>query len=160
MLVGPIELFPDHQYERPRVCLHPENLHCLNKFDCPARVVQFICDSFFVLMMLCWLFIWSLQSPVLKTQTITISDVTNSLRGSVTYKDIPVVHSETKTITYESAQVRGILSLTLSTIFDALLWKHISWNISLFHEKVLKYSSTTKTSSHTRTYFEIDCLPK
>ncbi|XP_039675517.1 protein 4.1 isoform X3 [Perca fluviatilis] len=43
-------------------------------------------------------------SPVLKTQTITISDVTNSLRGTVTYKDIPLVHTETKTITYESAQ--------------------------------------------------------
>ncbi|XP_058474517.1 protein 4.1 isoform X4 [Solea solea] len=44
-------------------------------------------------------------SPVLKTQTITISDVTNSLRGHVTYKDIPMVHTETKTIMYESAQV-------------------------------------------------------
>ncbi|XP_034748292.1 protein 4.1 isoform X13 [Etheostoma cragini] len=44
-------------------------------------------------------------SPVLKTQTITISDITNSLRGTVTYKDIPLVHTETKTITYESAQV-------------------------------------------------------
>ncbi|KAM9306732.1 protein 4.1 [Pholidichthys leucotaenia] len=43
-------------------------------------------------------------SPVLKTQTITISDVTNSLRGTVAYKDIPLVHAETKTITYESAQ--------------------------------------------------------
>ncbi|XP_041665020.1 protein 4.1 isoform X4 [Cheilinus undulatus] len=44
-------------------------------------------------------------SPVLKTQTITISDVTNSLRESVIYKDVPLVHTETKTITYESAQV-------------------------------------------------------
>ncbi|XP_030002843.1 protein 4.1 isoform X7 [Sphaeramia orbicularis] len=44
-------------------------------------------------------------SPVLKTQTITIADVTNSLRGTVAYKDIPMVHTETKTITYESAQV-------------------------------------------------------
>ncbi|XP_061738182.1 protein 4.1 isoform X9 [Nerophis ophidion] len=44
-------------------------------------------------------------SPLLKTQTITISDVTNSLRGTVAYKDIPLVHTETKTITYESAQV-------------------------------------------------------
>uniref|UniRef100_A0A8C9WZ85 Protein 4.1 n=1 Tax=Sander lucioperca TaxID=283035 RepID=A0A8C9WZ85_SANLU len=44
------------------------------------------------------------KSPVLKTQTITISDVTNSLRGTVTCKDIPLVHTETKTITYESAQ--------------------------------------------------------
>ncbi|XP_078032234.1 protein 4.1 isoform X12 [Epinephelus lanceolatus] len=52
-------------------------------------------------------------SPVLKTQTITISDITNSLQGSVTYKDIPLVHTETKTITYESAQtVKGGISET------------------------------------------------
>ncbi|XP_061683366.1 protein 4.1-like isoform X3 [Syngnathoides biaculeatus] len=44
-------------------------------------------------------------SPVLKTQKITISDITNSLRGTIAYKDIPLVHTETKTITYESAQV-------------------------------------------------------
>uniref|UniRef100_A0A8D3CEU7 Protein 4.1 n=1 Tax=Scophthalmus maximus TaxID=52904 RepID=A0A8D3CEU7_SCOMX len=52
-------------------------------------------------------------SPVLKTQTITISDVTNSLRGTVTYQDVPLVHTETKTITYESAQtVKGGISET------------------------------------------------
>ncbi|XP_029919707.1 protein 4.1 isoform X2 [Myripristis murdjan] len=44
-------------------------------------------------------------SPVLKTQTITISDVTNSMRGTVANKEVPIVHTETKTITYESAQV-------------------------------------------------------
>uniref|UniRef100_A0A1A7XKJ5 Erythrocyte membrane protein band 4.1a (Elliptocytosis 1, RH-linked) n=1 Tax=Iconisemion striatum TaxID=60296 RepID=A0A1A7XKJ5_9TELE len=43
-------------------------------------------------------------SPVLKAQTVTISDVTNSLRGTVAYRDIPLVHTETKTITYESSQ--------------------------------------------------------
>lgn len=48
---------------------------------------------------------------MLKTQTITISDVTNSLRGTVTYRDVPLVHTETKTITYESAQVRQILGI-------------------------------------------------
>ncbi|KAM8767052.1 protein 4.1 isoform 4-T4 [Acanthopagrus schlegelii] len=52
-------------------------------------------------------------SPVLKTQTVTISDVTNSLRGSVIYKDVPLVHTETKTITYESPQtVKGGISET------------------------------------------------
>ncbi|XP_008419786.2 protein 4.1 isoform X12 [Poecilia reticulata] len=52
-------------------------------------------------------------SPVLRAQTVTISDVTNSLRGTVTYKDIPLVHTETKTITYESAQtVKGGISET------------------------------------------------
>eukprot|EP00063_Salmo_salar_P059340 XP_014034175.1 PREDICTED: protein 4.1-like isoform X9 [Salmo salar] len=43
-------------------------------------------------------------SNVVKTQTITISDVSNSLRGDVYNKEIPIVHTETKTITYESAQ--------------------------------------------------------
>lgn len=53
---------------------------------------------------------WPLsQSPVVKTKTITISDVTNSLRSEITTKDIPIVHTETKTITYESAQVRGVV---------------------------------------------------
>ncbi|XP_049332131.1 protein 4.1 isoform X3 [Astyanax mexicanus] len=44
------------------------------------------------------------SSPVVKTHTITISDVTNSLRGEVANKEVPIVHTETKTITYESAQ--------------------------------------------------------
>ncbi|KAM4631184.1 protein 4.1 [Polymixia lowei] len=44
-------------------------------------------------------------SPVLKTQTITISDITNSLRGTMANNDVPIVHTETKTIMYESAQV-------------------------------------------------------
>uniref|UniRef100_H3CBX6 Protein 4.1 n=1 Tax=Tetraodon nigroviridis TaxID=99883 RepID=H3CBX6_TETNG len=44
------------------------------------------------------------QSPVLKTQTITISDVTEALRGVVVYRDAPLGHSETKTGSYESAQ--------------------------------------------------------
>nr|XP_029514814.1 protein 4.1-like [Oncorhynchus nerka] len=46
----------------------------------------------------------SSQSNVVKTQTITISDVSNSLRGDVYNKEVPIVHTETKTITYESAQ--------------------------------------------------------
>ncbi|CAB1350549.1 unnamed protein product [Coregonus sp. 'balchen'] len=38
------------------------------------------------------------------SHTITISDVSNSLRGDVSNKEAPVVHTETKTITYESVQ--------------------------------------------------------
>lgn len=53
------------------------------------------------------------QSPILKTQTITISDITNSLRGTVANKEVPLVHTETKTIMYESAQVRGILGIAV-----------------------------------------------
>uniref|UniRef100_A0A671N4C7 Protein 4.1 n=1 Tax=Sinocyclocheilus anshuiensis TaxID=1608454 RepID=A0A671N4C7_9TELE len=48
------------------------------------------------------------DSPVVKTKTITISDVTNSLRSEIASKDIPIVHTETKTITYESAQPNAV----------------------------------------------------
>uniref|UniRef100_A0A8D3AQW1 Protein 4.1 n=1 Tax=Scophthalmus maximus TaxID=52904 RepID=A0A8D3AQW1_SCOMX len=83
-------------------------------------------------------------SPVLKTQTITISDVTNSLRGTVTYQDVPLVHTETKTITYESAQVdclaerdsgvllsaQTITSETISTTTTTQITKTVKGGIS------------------------------
>uniref|UniRef100_A0A3Q1ICU7 Protein 4.1 n=1 Tax=Anabas testudineus TaxID=64144 RepID=A0A3Q1ICU7_ANATE len=77
-------------------------------------------------------------SPVLKTQTITISDVTNSLRGTVAYKDIPLVHTETKTITYESAQrdsgvllsAQTITSETISTTTTTQITKTVKGGIS------------------------------
>ncbi|XP_047460577.1 protein 4.1 isoform X10 [Mugil cephalus] len=84
-------------------------------------------------------------SPVLKTQTITISDVTNSVRGTVTYKDIPLVRTETKTITYESAQpvdslaerdagvllsAQTITSETISTTTTTQITKTVKGGIS------------------------------
>uniref|UniRef100_A0A3Q0R7U6 Protein 4.1 n=1 Tax=Amphilophus citrinellus TaxID=61819 RepID=A0A3Q0R7U6_AMPCI len=82
-------------------------------------------------------------SPVLKTQTITISDVTNSVRGTAAYKDIPLVHTETKTITYESAQVslaeresgvllsaQTITSETISTTTTTQITKTVKGGIS------------------------------
>ncbi|KPP71789.1 protein 4-like [Scleropages formosus] len=52
------------------------------------------------------------QSPLVKkTQTVTISDITNSLRSDTTAKEVPVVHTETRTITYESPQVNVVLEL-------------------------------------------------
>uniref|UniRef100_A0A3P9LAL0 Protein 4.1 n=1 Tax=Oryzias latipes TaxID=8090 RepID=A0A3P9LAL0_ORYLA len=80
-------------------------------------------------------------SPVLKTQTVTISDVTNSLRGTVVYKDVPLVHTETKTITYESAQVteresgmllsaQTITSETISTTTTTQITKTVKGGIS------------------------------
>lgn len=58
------------------------------------------------------------QSPVVKTQTITISDVTNSLCGEVATKEVPIVHTETKTITYEAAQVRGMLGIEVVSLIE------------------------------------------
>ncbi|XP_043848645.1 protein 4.1 isoform X2 [Dromiciops gliroides] len=46
----------------------------------------------------------SFQPPLVKTQTVTISDVTNAGKSEIPTKDVPIVHTETKTITYEAAQ--------------------------------------------------------
>lgn len=85
------------------------------------------------------------SSPVLKTQTITISDVTNSVRGTVAYKEMPLVHTETKTITYESAQpvdnmaekdtgvllsAQTITSETISTTTTTQITKTVKGGIS------------------------------
>uniref|UniRef100_A0A671W7T0 Protein 4.1 n=1 Tax=Sparus aurata TaxID=8175 RepID=A0A671W7T0_SPAAU len=84
-------------------------------------------------------------SPPKWTQTVTISDVTNSLRGSVIYKDIPLVHTETKTITYESPQpvdslaerdtgvllsAQTITSETISTTTTTQITKTVKGGIS------------------------------
>uniref|UniRef100_A0A3P8YN58 Protein 4.1 n=1 Tax=Esox lucius TaxID=8010 RepID=A0A3P8YN58_ESOLU len=76
---------------------HPPTLHTVS-----APPPSPLHTRLFIVLCLSW-------SPVAEhsgggTQTITISDVTNSLRGDVSNKEVPIVHTETKTITYESAQ--------------------------------------------------------
>ncbi|XP_063168051.1 protein 4.1 isoform X15 [Candoia aspera] len=44
------------------------------------------------------------QPPLVKTQTVTISDVFNTVKSEIPTKEVPIVHTETKTITYEAAQ--------------------------------------------------------
>ncbi|XP_032969813.1 protein 4.1 isoform X1 [Rhinolophus ferrumequinum] len=46
----------------------------------------------------------SFQPPLVKTQTVTISDSANAVKSEIPTKDVPIVHTETKTITYEAAQ--------------------------------------------------------
>ncbi|XP_032102514.1 protein 4.1 isoform X12 [Sapajus apella] len=46
----------------------------------------------------------SFQPPLVKTQTVTISDNANAVKSEIPTKDVPIVHTETKTITYEAAQ--------------------------------------------------------
>ncbi|XP_036203964.1 protein 4.1 isoform X5 [Myotis myotis] len=46
----------------------------------------------------------SFQPPLVKTQTVTISDTANAAKSEIPTKDVPIVHTETKTITYEAAQ--------------------------------------------------------
>uniref|UniRef100_A0A4X1T8V6 Protein 4.1 n=1 Tax=Sus scrofa TaxID=9823 RepID=A0A4X1T8V6_PIG len=42
--------------------------------------------------------------PLVKTQTVTLSDTANAVKSEIPTKDVPIVHTETKTITYEAAQ--------------------------------------------------------
>ncbi|XP_030320472.1 protein 4.1 isoform X10 [Calypte anna] len=47
------------------------------------------------------------QPPLVKTQTVTISDVSSAVKAEIPTKEVPIVHTETKTITYEAAQTDG-----------------------------------------------------
>lgn len=49
------------------------------------------------------------QPPVVKTEMVTISDATQ--RTEISTKEIPIVQTETKTITYESSQVQRVVCL-------------------------------------------------
>ncbi|XP_044143812.1 protein 4.1-like isoform X2 [Bufo gargarizans] len=42
--------------------------------------------------------------PLVKTQTVTISNASTSEKGQIPTKEVPLVHTETKTITYEAAK--------------------------------------------------------
>ncbi|XP_055254134.1 protein 4.1 isoform X10 [Moschus berezovskii] len=44
------------------------------------------------------------EPPLVKTQTVTISDTASAVKSEIPTKDVPIVHTETKTITYEAAQ--------------------------------------------------------
>ncbi|XP_075051625.1 LOW QUALITY PROTEIN: protein 4.1-like [Mixophyes fleayi] len=44
------------------------------------------------------------EPPLVKTQTVTISNTSTSEKGQIPTKEVPLVHTETKTITYEAAR--------------------------------------------------------
>ncbi|XP_036411007.1 protein 4.1-like isoform X2 [Megalops cyprinoides] len=81
-------------------------------------------------------------SPLVKTHTVTISDVTNAVRGDVSAMEVPIVHTETKTITYEAAQpldsgdsgvllsAQTITSETVSTTTTTQITKTVRGGIS------------------------------
>uniref|UniRef100_A0A4W3JTL4 Protein 4.1 n=1 Tax=Callorhinchus milii TaxID=7868 RepID=A0A4W3JTL4_CALMI len=82
------------------------------------------------------------KPPLVKTQTVTISDVSNA-ENEIATKEVPVVHTETKTITYEAAQLEdgngepGVLmsaqtitSETVSTTTTTQITKTVKGGIS------------------------------
>ncbi|CAH2221832.1 cytoskeletal -like isoform X1 [Pelobates cultripes] len=46
--------------------------------------------------------------PLVKTQTVTISNMPATEKGQIPTKEVPLVHTETKTITYEAARTDDI----------------------------------------------------
>lgn len=46
--------------------------------------------------------------PLVKTQTVTISNASTSEKGQIPTKEVPLVHTETKTITYEAAKIDDV----------------------------------------------------
>ncbi|XP_072356942.1 protein 4.1-like isoform X1 [Scyliorhinus torazame] len=84
------------------------------------------------------------QPPLVKTQTVTISDMSSS-ENEIATNEVPVVHTETKTITYEAAQMddgngdcepgvlmsaQTITSETISTTTTTQITKTIKGGIS------------------------------
>uniref|UniRef100_A0A8C6NHY9 Erythrocyte membrane protein band 4.1 like 2 n=1 Tax=Nothobranchius furzeri TaxID=105023 RepID=A0A8C6NHY9_NOTFU len=47
------------------------------------------------------------RPPVVKTEMVTISDTFAAQKTEIATKEVPIVHTETKTITYEAAQLDG-----------------------------------------------------
>ncbi|XP_011490200.1 band 4.1-like protein 2 isoform X7 [Oryzias latipes] len=47
------------------------------------------------------------ELPVVKTEMVTISDTFAAQKTEIATKEVPIVHTETKTITYEAAQLDG-----------------------------------------------------
>ncbi|XP_034143640.1 band 4.1-like protein 2 isoform X11 [Esox lucius] len=47
------------------------------------------------------------EPPVVKTEMVTISDTFAAQKTEIATKEVPIVHTETKTITYEAAQLDG-----------------------------------------------------
>ncbi|XP_051908688.1 band 4.1-like protein 2 isoform X10 [Hippocampus zosterae] len=48
-----------------------------------------------------------IKPPVVKTEMVTISDTFAAQKTEIATKEVPIVHTETKTITYEAAQLDG-----------------------------------------------------
>ncbi|KAJ8270749.1 hypothetical protein GJAV_G00118790 [Gymnothorax javanicus] len=47
------------------------------------------------------------EPPVVKTEMVTISDTFAAQKTEISTKEVPIVHTETKTITYEAAELDG-----------------------------------------------------
>uniref|UniRef100_A0A669BTA0 Erythrocyte membrane protein band 4.1 like 2 n=1 Tax=Oreochromis niloticus TaxID=8128 RepID=A0A669BTA0_ORENI len=78
------------------------------------------------------------QPPVVKTEMVTISDTFAAQKTEIATKEVPIVHTETKTITYEAAQLDGNgdgepgVLMTAQTITSESLYAHPKTHTHMF----------------------------
>uniref|UniRef100_A0A671K6K3 Band 4.1-like protein 2 n=1 Tax=Sinocyclocheilus anshuiensis TaxID=1608454 RepID=A0A671K6K3_9TELE len=94
------------------------------------------------------------EPPVVKTEMVTISDTFAAQKTEISTKEVPIVHTETKTITYEAAQLDGNgdgepgVLMTAQTITSESLCTTTTTHIT----KVTHALSLTHTHTHTHTH--------
>uniref|UniRef100_A0A8D0G2N6 Protein 4.1 n=1 Tax=Strix occidentalis caurina TaxID=311401 RepID=A0A8D0G2N6_STROC len=89
--------------------------------------------------------------PLVKTQTVTISDVSSAVKSEIPTKEVPIVHTETKTITYEAAQVRySSTDLSPSGISETRIEKRIviTGDADVDHDQVLAQAIKAAKEQH------------
>ncbi|XP_045638624.1 protein 4.1 isoform X7 [Ursus americanus] len=97
----------DNEEILPKVSIPiPEDHKSLKKCRLYSRSPSLLKQS--MIQTLVWTWDWAPETvkkpPLVKTQTVTISDTANAVKSEIPTKDVPIVHTETKTITYEAAQ--------------------------------------------------------
>uniref|UniRef100_A0A8C9LDD2 Band 4.1 C-terminal domain-containing protein n=1 Tax=Pavo cristatus TaxID=9049 RepID=A0A8C9LDD2_PAVCR len=90
------------------------------------------------------------EPPVVKTEMVTISDATQ--RTEISTKEVPIVQTETKTITYESPQVQSIQTWTPITkgILHSLIEKRIviTGDADIDHDEALAQAIKEAKEQH------------
>ncbi|XP_071006551.1 band 4.1-like protein 2 isoform X8 [Oncorhynchus clarkii lewisi] len=84
---GPVALEEEEEEEEEEPRVNGDASHSETE-----RLPQVICCS---------------EPPVVKTEMVTISDTFAAQKTEIATKEVPIVHTETKTITYEAAQLDG-----------------------------------------------------
>uniref|UniRef100_A0AAZ3QZB2 FERM domain-containing protein n=1 Tax=Oncorhynchus tshawytscha TaxID=74940 RepID=A0AAZ3QZB2_ONCTS len=84
------------------------------------------------------------EPPVVKTEMVTISDTFAAQKTEIATKEVPIVHTETKTITYEAAQLDGSgdgepgILMTAQTITSESLCTTTTTHITKYNMSTLK----------------------
>uniref|UniRef100_A0A4W4EHR4 FERM domain-containing protein n=1 Tax=Electrophorus electricus TaxID=8005 RepID=A0A4W4EHR4_ELEEL len=94
------------------------------------------------------------EPPVVKTEMVTISDTFSAQKAEITTKEVPIVHTETKTITYEAAQLDGSGDVEPGVLMTA----HTITSESLCTTTTTHITKVKQTHTHTHTHTHTGAL--